>query len=208
MNPDDPKQPLSPKGVNVLTKDRFEIASKAVAIIGGLISAIILIVTLQRGTEQRARELRWSQAKLAMDLVDAMLSDSQAFNALRMIDWDTYEYLIEGKKVVITSDEVDEALKVKNNSALTPNGVVVRESFDKLFYYMGKMERSLKSELIRFEDIRSPMEYYVSILQSSFGKDLMSYMEQLHHKDAMEFMNRFQATAETERANRNSANGS
>lgn len=78
MNPED----TTKAGMNSLTKDRFDIASKAVAIIGGLISATILILTLNGSTEQRARELRWNQAKLAMEFVDEMLSDPQAFNAL------------------------------------------------------------------------------------------------------------------------------
>jgi hypothetical protein len=185
------KRPPS-EGMKVLTKDRFEVASKAVAITGGLISAIVLILTLQRGTEQRASELRWNQAKLSMELLDEMLSDPQAFNALRMIDWEAYEYQIEDEKVVITSQEVEEALKVENNTNLTPSGVFIRESFDKMFYHMGKIERSLKSNLIRFEDVRSPMEYYVPLLGTTYGKVLMLYMEQLHHNDALEFMKRFQ----------------
>jgi hypothetical protein len=182
----------SSKGMDASTKDRFEVASKAVAIIGGLISAVILIMSLQRGTEQRARELRWNQARLSMELMDGMLSDPQAFNALRMIDWAAYEYQIDGKKVVINSGEVQEALDVENNTSLTPSGVFIRESFDKLFYHMGKIERSLKSNLIMFEDVRSPMEYYVPFLRSTYEKILTPYMKQLHHNDALEFMNRFQ----------------
>ena len=48
------------------TKEKFEVASKIVAILGGIISAVALVVTLQSGTEQRASELRWRQANLAM----------------------------------------------------------------------------------------------------------------------------------------------
>ncbi|HVG21776.1 MAG TPA: hypothetical protein VNI02_22260 [Blastocatellia bacterium] len=195
MNSDAAKK-SSPQGMNVLTKDRFEIGSKAVAIIGGLISAIVLILTMQNGTEQRARELRWNQAKLAMELVDDMMSDAEAFNALRMIDWEEYEYQVEGEKVMITSQEVREALKVENNTSLTPNGIIVRESFDKLFYHMGKIERSLESNLIRFEDVRSPMEYYAPFLRSTYGDVVALYMRQLHHNDALEFMNRFHSAPE------------
>jgi hypothetical protein len=188
-------------GMNPSTKDRFDVVSKGVAIIGGLISAIILILTLNGSTEQRARELRWNQAKLAMELSDSMLSDDQAFNALRMIDWKGYEYQVEGEKVFIISEEVQDALKVENNENLPTNGAFIKESFDRLFYHLGKMERSLKSELIRFEDIRSPMDYYVPLLRCTYGKILLPYMKQLHHTDALQFMGRVKPSAEPQPAN-------
>jgi hypothetical protein len=184
---------LKAEGMNPRVKDRFDAASKSVAIIGGLTSAVILILAMRGGTEQRARELRWNQAKLAMELVDGMLSDSQAFNALRMADWSAYDYEIKGKDYEITSTQVQFALDVKNNRNLPGiQGIFIRESFDRLFYHMGKIERSLESGLIRFEDVRSPMDYYVPFLRSTYGETLISYMKQLNHNDALRFMNRFQ----------------
>src|SRR4051812_40361669 len=73
-----------PQGMSQLAKDRIDVASKGIAIVGGIISAVALIITLQGGTAQRSQEHRWNQAKLAMDLVSGMLSDPQAFDALRM----------------------------------------------------------------------------------------------------------------------------
>jgi hypothetical protein len=166
MNPEVSKK-ITAEGMNPLTKDRFDVTSKTVAIIGGLISASVLILTLQGSTNQRARELRWNQARLATELVGGMLSDPQAFNALRMTDWTRYEYKIEEKKVVITSDEVQEALNIENNDKLPPNGVFIRETFDKLFYHMGIIERALESNLVRLEDVRSPMDYYIPFLRST-----------------------------------------
>lgn len=173
-------------------KDRFDMASKAVAIIGGLISAIVLIISLRASTAQRARELRWQQARLAAELEDDMLiNDPQAFNALRMTDWGAFDFTIDGKKVRITRADVQEALNVENNNDLALNGPFIRESFDRLFYRMGKIERGLESNLIRFEDVCSPMDYYVPFLRSTHGQVLIPYMEQLHHTDALNFMKRF-----------------
>jgi hypothetical protein len=179
--------------MNPLTKDRFDMASKFVAIIGGLISASILILTLHGNTQQRDRELRWNQAKLAMELEDGMLNDPRAFDALNMTDWENKEYTVDGNKVMINSHEVQEALNVKNNFKLPPNGVFIRESFDRLFYHMGKMERSINSNLIIFNDVRSPIDYYVPILRSKYGEILIAYMKQLNDNDALKFMNRFQS---------------
>lgn len=179
-------------GSNPLTKDRFDLISKTVAIIGGLISAIALIISLQDNTEQRARELRWNQAKLAVELEDDMfINDPQAFNALRMIDWGAYDYTIKGTAVMITRGEVQQAFNIDKNNELTPKSVFIRESFDRLFYRMGKIERAVKSKLVRFEDVYSPMDYYVPFLRSTHGQVLIPYMEQLHHTDALEFIKRF-----------------
>lgn len=173
-------------------KDRFDMVSKVVAIVGGLLSAIVLIISFRASTAQRARELRWQQAKLAAELEDDMLiNDPQAFNALRMTDWGAYQFTVEGQPVRVTRAEVQEALSVKNNNSLPANGVLVRESFDRLFYRMGKIERALGSNLIRFEDVCSPMDYYVPFLRSTHGEVLIPYMKQLHHTDALKFMERF-----------------
>lgn len=173
-------------------KDRFDMVSKAVAIVGGLLSAIVLIISFRASTAQRARELRWQQAKLAAELEDDMLiNDPQAFNALRMTDWNAFQFTVEGKTVPVTREHVHAALSVQNNDNLPSNGVLIRESFDRLFYHMGKIERALGSDLIRFEDVYSPMDYYVPFLRSTHGQVLIPYMEQLHHTDALNFMKRF-----------------
>jgi hypothetical protein len=181
-------------GKSSSASDRFEMVSKVVAIAGGLISAVVLIISLREGTNQRASELRWEQARLAAELEDDMLiNDPQAFNALRLTDWGAFDFTIEGAKVRITRDEVHQALDVENNDDLSSSGVFIRESFDRLFYRMGKIERALQSDLIRFEDVCSPMDYYVPFLRSAHGRVLIPYMEQLHHTDALAFVKRFDA---------------
>ncbi|MDX6613535.1 MAG: hypothetical protein QOD75_2721 [Blastocatellia bacterium] len=81
---------------------KFDTVAKAVAIIGGLVSAFVLIISLRDSTNQRATELRWNQAKLAAELQDDMfINDPQSFNALRMTDWTSFEFLVDGKKVSI-----------------------------------------------------------------------------------------------------------
>ena len=174
------------------SKNGFDNLAKGVAIVGGLISAIVLIISLRQNTNQRAVELRWNQAKLAVELQDDMLiNDAQSFNALRMTDWSAFDFVVSGETVTITRQEVAQALNVANNTNLPRNGVFVRESFDRLFYRMGKIERALQSNLIRFEDVCSPMDYYVPFLRTTYGEILDGYMQQLHDEDARAFMNRF-----------------
>ena len=180
------------KSISHITKDIFDITSKTVGIFGGLISAIILIITLNNGTIQRANELRWNQAKLASELVDKTLNDPLALNALNMIDWENKSYQNGDNIITINSDDVQRSLNIENNLNLPPNGEFIRESFDRLSYYLGKMERSLKSNLIIFDDVNSPMDYYIPVLRSKYGRVLIPYMKQLHHNDARKYMNRFE----------------
>ena len=179
--------------MNPITNERFEVTAKVVTILGGIITAIALILTLQSSNEQRANELRWKQANLAMELVDTLLADSQAFDALRMIDWGQRTYLIsKDEKATIGTEEVRNSLNVDNNENLSQSGVFVRESFDRLFYHMGRMERSVITELIKFDDVRSPLDYYAKILCINYESVLMPYMIQLRVNDAKELLTRFQ----------------
>jgi hypothetical protein len=174
----------------------LEVWTKIVAIGGALLSAIALIVTLAQSTSQRRDDLRWGQAKLAAELVDHMLADPQAFAALRMIDWERPELLIDGEKVKIASEQTRAALDPANNDQLPKHGFYIRESFDRLFYHIGKLERSIQSGLITFEDVRSPLKYYAPILCSKYGQVLNGYMPQLHHDDAAKMIRRLRGTPE------------
>jgi hypothetical protein len=83
------------------------------------------------------------------------------------------------------------ALNVENNLSLPPNGEFIRESFDRLAFHLGKIERSIESNLIQFEDVQSPMNYYVPFMQEKYKNVLTPYMNQLHQDDAQSFLRRF-----------------
>lgn len=183
-------------GVSQRTKDRFDIASKSIAIVGGIISAIALIITLGRNNAQRASELRWDQARLGMQFTDAMLTDPQAFDALRMVDWDRRSYTVGGQTDTISVAEVRRALDVGNNDSLPPTDVFVRESFDRLFYHFGKIERVIDSKLVLQSDVASPIDYYAPVLVNRYGDVLIPYMRQLNHCDALDLLHRFDPRAQ------------
>ena len=181
-----------PQGMSQLAKDRIDVASKGIAIVGGIISAVALIFTLQGSTAQRSQEHRWNQAKLAMDLVSGILSDPQAFDALRMIDWTSRTYQIsKDREEKIGFEEVHAALDTRNNLKLSLGGVYVRECFDRLFYHLGKIERAIQSDLVKFDDVDSPLDYYVPIIQKQYGDVVFDYMEQLGDHDAIKLLRRF-----------------
>ncbi len=147
-------------GISQLAKDRFDIGSKSVAILGGILSIIALVVTLhannQQGaidTKQRASDLRWNQAKLAKELVDAIILDKKAFNALRMIDWSAVDSSADGGPTdKIEFREVMYGLDLQyNDGPFLNNRVYIRECFDRLFYHMGGIARSMRNGLVKFE---------------------------------------------------------
>ena len=182
-------------GMSQLTKDRFDVGSKSIAILGGIISAIVLIITLQANTRQRARELRWSQTKTGQELVDKMLDDKKAFDALRMVDWESPTFSIKGQpETVINLEEVRIALNTEN-ADLDDKRVYIRECFDRLFYHMGKIERALNNELVRFQDISYPLDFYVGIFRNEKETfDVIEkYMTALRHREAMSLFRKFPA---------------
>lgn len=180
-------------GVNQLTKDRFEILSKTVAIIGGIVSALALIWTLNESTVQKKLELRRNQSRLGMELVDAILSDTQTFDALRMVDWNRRIYQVGKNKQVITTEDVRIALDIQNSDHLSEIDVFIREHFDELFYHMEKIERCLRVDLIQFEDIQSPLDYYLPIMYNKYRDVLDQYMQLVGHKEATALLIRFEA---------------
>lgn len=129
-----------------------------------------------------------------MELLDDMMGDAQAFDALRMIDWDGRTYAItQGEPAVtINSADVHASINVDNNDNLPAVGVYVRESFDRLFHHMGKMERAIRSGLIVPEDVRSPLAtYYLPLLRKKYDDVVHEYMTQLGFEDASGLLQRF-----------------
>lgn len=176
-----------PTGMNPLVKDRFDVTSKSVAIVGGLLSAVALVWTLSSATEQRARELRWEQARLGMELVDEMLADPMAMDALRMTDWEGYRFVIRRDTIPITSADVRLALDVSLEEP-PPYMDFIRERYDRLFYHLGRMQRSRESGLVTLADVSEPMAYYSYYFDTRYGEVGEEYMAQLGHVGASTFL--------------------
>ncbi len=66
----------------------LQVAAWFVAVVGGLIAAGIALWQANQNQRQRALDLRWKQAAAGRDLVDEMLDDEAASDALAMLDSD------------------------------------------------------------------------------------------------------------------------
>jgi hypothetical protein len=121
--------------------------------------------------EQRNRQLRWDQAKLAKEINDQFLADPDAQNAVGIVDADvrilkvtTAEDLPKTYPVSIEDEEHIKALEVSGKGAEAKE-LYIRECFDSWFYWMSIMEQYLKNKLVLQEDIAYPSDYYVRCLR-------------------------------------------
>jgi hypothetical protein len=175
----------------------LETLSKAAAIVFGLITAWRAVREMKQSREQRDRalaaeqkELRWRQARVGTEVVEKMLEDREVDDALNMIDWDSRSYKIDGQDVVVTADDLGAAL-VGRRGVFIRKQLFVRDVFDELFYYMGRLERMVALELTTFEDVTMPLDYYIELMarrQDVFGGYMRAF-----HPTALKFVERFPA---------------
>jgi hypothetical protein len=134
----------------------------------------------KREQNQRKRQLRWDQAKLAKEINDQFLADHEAQEALGIVDSDGSTIDIADTESKYTVDlergEHVTALRI-NPTAANKKEVFVRDCFDAWFYWMSTMEQYLKNGVIRQEDIAFPSDYY---LRQLMKEPAVSGMCQIH----------------------------
>jgi hypothetical protein len=181
----------APQGLMPFTKDIIQILSWGAAIIGGLIAAFKAIAELRENRHLRARELRWKQAELAKELLDDLFTNQSAKDALQMIDFNKFSFKIqEGKEMEeITRQQVLESMNPQKTQ-FTSKELFIRDRFDTLYYYIDRLERSLKSDLVIFDDIQPTLYYYVrkmSLERHAYEQYLSNFGFPL----TLSFLNRF-----------------
>ena len=150
---------------------------------------------------QRTRQLRWDQAKLAKEINDEFLDDHEAQEALGIVDSDALLIDITDDdknppvryRVLLENDEHVKALQI-NPKGANPQETFIRECFDAWFYWMSIMEQYLNNELIRQEDIAYPSEYYIRCLRDDqkLYEACVRYIERYKlSPNIMAFMQRF-----------------
>jgi hypothetical protein len=97
-----------------LVKDCLQALAWIATFLAAVIAAFKFATELRQGREQRARELRWQQAKSAKELVDEMLSTPSVINRNRKVfdDFLTYYRLNRAAAFLKRMDrELGEAAK-------------------------------------------------------------------------------------------------
>jgi hypothetical protein len=145
----------------------------------------------QENRQQRQRDLRWRQAQIGYELVEKMLSDRAAWDAMQMLDW--ADVILElpggGEKFRLTREEVDHALRPVRER-FTPKEKLVRDDFDALFYHMSRLDKSVTIELTTLDDVSLPIEYYIE--QMASRRPVMeAYMKAFGHTGALALAQKF-----------------
>jgi hypothetical protein len=151
--------------------------------------------------KQRKEELRWKQAELARQLLDDIFDFAPSRNAWDMVDGITEFKNDADQEIEVNEGDIKRALEltmVEGQLALRNSHdekarreeKFIRDCFDALFYYIERLERSLRIKVVHFDDLSAPSGYYINLMAAR--KMLFKrYAEFIGFDGAIAFMERF-----------------
>jgi hypothetical protein len=160
--------------------NRLESIARYVAIVSALVAATVGIGQYRRGVSQSMRELEWKQAEMARTLVNGMMED-EGWQAMTMLDWEegrTYE-IAPGTKVHILPRDVPVAIEAAlraTGSQRTETQRFITDRYDRFLFRVSQLQAAVRSGLVRKQDVRFPLEWYVKKRICSHKKVLLAYM--------------------------------
>ena len=160
--------------------NRLEWVARYVAIISALVAATIGIGQFRRGVAQSERELEWKQAEMARTLTNAMLKD-EGWQAMTMLDWaEGRDYEITpGTRVRILPRDIPIAIAASlrvDGPKRTETQRFITDRFDRFLFLVSQLQSAVDSGLVRKEDVRFPLEWYVEKRLCTHKKLLLAYM--------------------------------
>jgi len=168
--------------------DRLESYVKFVGIIGGLIAAFIGIYQLWQSNVLDGRELRWKQAELAREMVNKMMAD-EGWKAMEMMDWEDEgrEYEINGHKEKVNANAVYAALESDES---TDKDRHIIDRLDRTFFLVSQLESAVRSDLVRFEDVKFPLSWYATKRMCPRKQLFEAYMKENSAPETLQFFQR------------------
>ena len=169
---------------------RFESVVKIVGIVGALIAAGGTVFNMAQTNAQSVREQRWKQAALAREMVNKMVED-RGWMAMLMLDWQegrTFEFAKGRKPERILPQDVLAALtKVAETRALSEKERYIVDQFDRLFFLVSQLESAARSDLVKRDDVRFPLSWYVTYRFCNHKKLLTAYMTKYSAPETLHF---------------------
>jgi hypothetical protein len=123
-------------------------------------------------------------------LLDGIFDYGPSNDAWRMVDGEKIYEDDKGNEYHINMDLVRQALPKPWNDDRRGPDLYVRWCFDALFYYLERLEQSVKIKLVRIEDLATPTSYYIALMAND-KKLFRDYAELIRFHRAIAFMNRF-----------------
>ena len=157
--------------ITSLDKDRIQSAF-------WIITAGIAILSLTQNTNERRRELRWKQAMFAKQIIDELLVNEKASEALLMLDCETWNPRTSNNNSREDKIEtIKNALALEQKDKSTPEKLEIKSCFYQLLFYINRLEQAIETKLIRFEDVTYPFCYYYCLLEVKENKILKESFE-------------------------------
>ena len=169
---------------------RVESVTKIIGIVGALIAAGGTVFNMAQTNAQDARELRWKQAALAREMVNKMIDD-RGWKAMLMLDWQegrTFEFA-EGHKPerILPRDVLAAMTKVAETREPSEKERYIVDQFDRLFLLVSQLESAARSDLVKRDDVRFPLSWYVTNRFCDHKQLLAAYMTKYSAPEALHF---------------------
>ena len=159
---------------------RLEWIGKYAAILSALVAMAVGIGQYRRGVSQSMKELEWRQADMARTMINAMMND-QGWQAMTMLDWEegrTYD-IAPGMTVRILPRDVPLAIEAAlrtDGPKRTETQRFITDRYDRFLFEVSQLQAAVRSRLVRQEDVRFPLEWYVEKRLCGHKKLLLAYM--------------------------------
>ena len=159
---------------------RLEWIGKYAAILSALVAATVGIANYRRGVSQSMRELEWRQADMARTMVNGMMNDD-GWQAMTMLDYEegrTYEIAPDVKVRILPQDvpvAIEAALKA-NGRKRTETQRFITDRYDRFLFDVSQLQSAIRSGLVRKNDVRFPLDWYVEKRICPHKKLLLAYI--------------------------------
>jgi hypothetical protein len=176
---------------------KLEWIGKYAAILSALVAMAVGIGQYRRGVSQSIRELEWKQADMARTLVNGMIND-EGWQAMTMLDWEegrTYE-IAPSVTVRILPHDVPVAIEASlraNGPRRTETQRFITDRYDRFLFQVSQLQAAVRSGLVRKEDVRFPLEWYVEKRLCGNKKLLLSYMAEYSTIESQQFFESLEA---------------
>ena len=134
----------------------------ALPVVIGLVSAVVATIEY-RDAQQ------WKRQEFLATEIKELRSDYSSHLAMQMLDWNGRHYELTAgvhDSVMVTDDTLLSALMPHpaKVGGFNDNETLIRDHFDDFFDRLGVLERHIKSDLIKSEDLVPHIGYYLQIL--------------------------------------------
>lgn len=168
-------------------RDSLQLLLLFIGVVGGLIAAVKALFDFREN-------LLWKRANAAKEFLNEIHQHPRASTAIMMMDWadSTHEYQIkEGMTQTISYNDVLAALNKKQIQCTDEAERFIRDCFDWLFYFVGRIERYMEIKLIKFEDVESVFRPYARIITGKNAHIYNKFMRLHEYESALQFWERY-----------------